>query len=130
MLGTMNILRNRAHPAGATFFSAGAGLLLMAWLMVPVGTTPAACELTLEPAQVEAGTPSAEVQAIASEEIGEVDGVRADRASGLQVSLLGGLPYSLEVNAADAVAGDWEVSLLQGDAAVCSGTLTVTAPGR
>lgn len=114
---------------GRTLFSAGAGLLLLAWLMVPVAPVQPDCELSFQPAQVEAGSESAVVQAIPSEEIDGVDAVQAERGSGLAVNLDPDRPLHLHVDATDASEGQWAVTLSFDGQPVCTGSLGVTAPG-
>ncbi len=116
---------SRKHP-GSTFFSLGAAALLLAWVAGPVSTTPASdCELAFEPAQVQAGTASTMVQAIPSEQLGEVTGVTAEEASGLAISLVEDQPLHLDVDATDAHGGEWAVTLMWEEEALCSGPLTV-----
>lgn len=117
--------------AGHTFFSLGVGLLLLAWIAAPGPTVPMTdCELAFEPGQVQAGSESTTVQAVPSEEIGEVTGVTVDRGSGLAITLADGPPLHLDVNASEANEGEWTVTLNREEEALCSGPLTVLADGR
>jgi len=122
---------HRIHQAigQRTFLSAGAGLLLLAWLMVPMAPMELECELSFEPAQVQIGNESAVVMAVPSEDVGPVNRVEVESGSGLQVTLDQNRPLHLLVNASSGNEGDWEVVLNHGEEAVCSGTLEVTAEG-
>ncbi len=123
----------RRSPRGAvagTFYSMGVGILLLAWLAAPTATPAQECELALEPAQVEVGSESAVVQAIPSEEIGEVDAVSAEDGSGLEIALVPDEALLLEVNAASASEGEWQVTVSRDEEALCSGPLSVVNDGR
>lgn len=123
----------RRSPRGGvagTFYSMGVGILLLAWLAAPTATPAQECELAFEPAQVEVGSESAVVQAIPSEEIGEVDAVSAEDGSGLEIALVPDEALLLEVNAASASEGEWQVTLSRDEEALCSGPLSVVSDGR
>lgn len=89
---------------------------------------PVDCTLTFQPASVVAGGDPVEVQAIPSDETGEITGVAVDPDSGLLVSLVEDRPYTLNVDAAAAAPGEWDVTLRSGEEAACTGALTVMAP--
>lgn len=123
----------RHSPRGAmagTFYSMGVGILLLAWLAAPPATPTQECELAFEPAQVEVGSESTLVQAIPSEEIGEVDAVSAEDGSGLEITLVPDEAFLLEVNADSASEGEWQVTLSRDEEALCSGPLSVVSDGR
>lgn len=120
--------RTRQETGGRTFLSAGAGLLLLLWVLAPTVVTVADCELTFEPTYVEVGYDSTVVQAIPSEEVGEFDNVTVDPDSGLEVSLVPDQLLQILVDATEGVEGEWAVTLNHGEMALCTGPLTVTDP--
>lgn len=134
MIAPHDTLRGGPGRGSRSFFSAGAGLLLLAWLLIP--TAPAVpgsgvdCELTFEPTYVEVGSDSTTVRAIPSEEVGEFDNVTVDPDSGLEVSLIPDQHLHVLVDASEGEPGDWHLSLNHGEMSVCSGALTVRAPQR
>jgi hypothetical protein len=106
-------------------------LLLGALLAAVFGTaTPAAtlagdCTLSFEPPEVRAGEEAVEVHWTATEEIPEVDGVTVPRDSGLSVTLVDDRPGLLEVDAAEAMPGEWIIILVSDEQAVCEGPFYV-----
>jgi hypothetical protein len=89
---------------------------------------PADCHLTFDPPDVMAGGEPMEVTAHPSEDIEIADAVVVDPASGLVVTLFEDRPLQLFVNPADAVGGDWAITLLSGEEELCRGHLLVTSP--
>ena len=90
---------------------------------------PLQCELSFDPAMLEAGTVHEEVQISLSEAVGEIQEIEVHGDSGLNIIWThedeeAPTAARVRVSAIGAEAGDWDVTL-QGATGNCQGTITI-----
>jgi hypothetical protein len=108
------------------FLVLGTGALFMAtFAAMPQPPAPGDCTLAFEPIVVQAGSDGVEVRMVPSEEIEVPDAVLFQQESGLTGDLIEDRPFHVRVDASEARAGQWLVTVQRDQVATCTGTLEV-----
>lgn len=102
------------------------GMLAMSSGSLAAATMAPDCTLSFDPGAVSPGDEMLEIQAEPSTDLGHVDGVTADRGSGLRVTLVStDAPFELHLDPGAANSGEWSVALTSDGEEVCTGILLV-----